>query len=91
VLGTISDVQKIHMTLKGMQKYVGVLEQAGLVTTEKVGRVSDLHAWRASTGGSGNLDREIPPSLERTLRGVGHGYRGTLKRKDKVDGRKQRI
>jgi len=27
------------MTLTGMQKHVGVLEQAGLVTTEKVGRV----------------------------------------------------
>jgi DNA-binding transcriptional ArsR family regulator len=28
-----------HMTLTGMRKHVGVLEQAGLVTTEKVGRV----------------------------------------------------
>jgi DNA-binding transcriptional ArsR family regulator len=28
-----------HMTLTGMKKHVGVLEQAGLVTTEKVGRV----------------------------------------------------
>ena len=27
------------MTLAGMMKHVGVLEQAGLVTTEKVGRV----------------------------------------------------
>ena len=27
------------MTLTGMKKHVGVLEQAGLVTTEKVGRV----------------------------------------------------
>ena len=31
--------QKFHMTLTGMKKHVGVLEQAGLVTTEKVGRV----------------------------------------------------
>jgi DNA-binding transcriptional ArsR family regulator len=30
---------KFHMTLTGMRKHVGVLEQAGLVTTEKVGRV----------------------------------------------------
>jgi DNA-binding transcriptional ArsR family regulator len=30
---------KFHMTLTGMKKHVGVLEQAGLVTTEKVGRV----------------------------------------------------
>jgi DNA-binding transcriptional ArsR family regulator len=27
------------MTLTGMKKHVGILEQAGLVTTEKVGRV----------------------------------------------------
>jgi len=30
---------KFHMTLTGMKKHIGVLEQAGLVTTEKVGRV----------------------------------------------------
>ena len=28
-----------HMTLTGMKKHVGVLEQAGLVTTKKIGRV----------------------------------------------------
>ena len=31
--------EKFHMTLTGMKKHVGVLEQAGLVTTEKVGRI----------------------------------------------------
>jgi DNA-binding transcriptional ArsR family regulator len=31
--------EQFHMTLTGMKKHVGVLEQAGLVTTEKVGRV----------------------------------------------------
>ena len=30
---------RFHMTLTGMKKHVGVLEKAGLVTTEKVGRV----------------------------------------------------
>ena len=30
---------RFHMTLTGMKKHVGVLEQAGLVTTRKVGRV----------------------------------------------------
>ena len=30
---------KFHMTLTGMKKHVGVLEQAGLITTEKAGRV----------------------------------------------------
>ena len=31
--------EKFHMTLTGMKKHVGVLERAGLVTTDKVGRV----------------------------------------------------
>ena len=31
--------ETFHMTLTGMKKHVSVLEQAGLVTTEKVGRV----------------------------------------------------
>ena len=37
---SITDLaDKFHMTLTGMKKHVGVLEKAGLVTTEKVGRV----------------------------------------------------
>jgi len=37
---SITDLaEKFHMTLTGVKKHVGVLEQAGLVTTEKVGRV----------------------------------------------------
>ena len=37
---SITDLaEKFHMTLTGMKKHVGVLEKAGLVTTEKVGRV----------------------------------------------------
>src|SRR5215468_4567509 len=31
--------ERFRMTLTGMKKHVGVLEQAGLVSTEKVGRV----------------------------------------------------
>ena len=31
--------ERFHMTLTGMKKHVSVLEQAGLVTTEKIGRV----------------------------------------------------
>jgi DNA-binding transcriptional ArsR family regulator len=31
--------ERFRMTLTGMRKHVGVLERAGLVTTEKVGRV----------------------------------------------------
>lgn len=37
---SITDLaQRFHMTLTGMKKHVNLLEQAGLVTTEKLGRV----------------------------------------------------
>ena len=44
--------EKFHMTLTGMKKHVGVLERAGLVATEKVGRV------RTCTIGPGRLSAE---------------------------------
>ena len=43
---------KFHMTLTGMKKHVQVLEDAGLVSTEKVGRV------RRCTLGPRRLDDE---------------------------------
>jgi DNA-binding transcriptional ArsR family regulator len=50
---SITDLaEKFHMTLTGMKKHVGVLEQAGLVTTEKVGRV------RTCRVGLRGLDKE---------------------------------
>src|SRR6187551_4113971 len=50
---SITDLaEKFHMTLTGMKKHVGVLEQAGLVTTEKVGRV------RTCRLGARRLDEE---------------------------------
>ena len=37
---SVSDLaDRFHMTLTGMKKHIGVLEEVGLVTTEKVGRV----------------------------------------------------
>ena len=37
---SITDLaERFRMTLTGMKKHVGVLEQAGLVTTQKIGRV----------------------------------------------------
>ena len=53
---TITDLaERFGMTLTGMKKHVGVLEQAGLVTTEKVGRtrlctlgprrLDDIQTW----------------------------------------------
>ena len=81
--------EKFHMTLTGMKKHVGVLEEAGLVTTEKVGRV------RTCTLGSHRLEEETA-WLE--------GYRQLwesrfdeldkvvekLKEKEKIDGRNKR-
>jgi len=41
---SITDLaEKFRMTLTGMRKHVGVLEQAGLVTTKKIGRVRMCH------------------------------------------------
>lgn len=37
---------QFDMTLTGMKKHVGVLEQAGLVTTQKVGRVRTCRLGR---------------------------------------------
>ena len=87
---SITDLaEKFHMTLTGIKKHVGVLEQAGLVTTEKVGRVrtcklgplrlDDETAWIARY-------RQIWDArfdeLDRIVE--------LLKRKEKVDGRKKR-
>jgi len=45
---SITDLaRKFQMTLTGMKKHVGVLEQAGLVTTEKVGRVRTCRLGRS--------------------------------------------
>ena len=80
---------KFHMTLTGMKKHVGVLERAGLVTTEKVGRV------RTCKLGSRQLEEETAwiewyrqlwasrfDELDKVVE--------ELKRKEKVDGRKKR-
>src|SRR6476620_9936369 len=87
---SITDLaEKFRMTLTGMKKHVGVLEQAGLVTTEKVGRVrtcklgprrlEDETAWieRYRQLWNARFD-ELDEIVEE------------LKRKEKVDGRKKR-
>lgn len=44
---SITDLaDRFHMTLTGMKKHVGVLEQAGLVITQKVGRVRTCRLGR---------------------------------------------
>lgn len=45
---SITDLaEKFHMTLTGMKKHVSVLEQAGLVTTQKIGRVRTCRLGRS--------------------------------------------
>jgi DNA-binding transcriptional ArsR family regulator len=52
---SITDLaEKFQMTLTGMKKHVGVLEQVGLVTTEKVGRM------RTCKLGLRRLEEEAP-------------------------------
>jgi DNA-binding transcriptional ArsR family regulator len=87
---SITDLaDKFHMTLTGMKKHVGVLEQAGLVTTEKVGRV------RTCTLGLRRLEEEAAwIDGYRQLWDARFDELGNvvaeLKRKEKVDGRKKR-
>ena len=81
--------EKFHMTLTGMKKHVGVLEQTGLVTTEKVGRVrtcklgprrlAEETAWIEEY-------RQLWASRFDELDKVVE----ELKRKERVDGRKKR-
>ena len=81
--------EKFHMTLTGMKKHVGVLEQAGLVTTEKVGRV------RTCKLGLRGLQEEAA-WIERYRQLWGARFDELdkvveeLKGKEKVDGRKKR-
>ncbi len=87
---SITDLaEKFHMTLTGMKKHVGVLEEAGLVTTEKVGRV------RTCRLGARRLEQETA-WMERYRRLWASRFDELdevveeLKRKEKVDGRKKR-
>ena len=87
---SITDLaEKFNMTLTGMKKHVGVLEQAGLVITAKVGRV------RTCKLGLSRLEEEVAwieryrqlwdariDELDKVVE--------ELKRKEKVDGRKKR-
>ena len=87
---SITDLaEKFHMTLTGMKKHVGVLEQAGLVTTEKVGRV------RTCKLGLRGLEEEAA-WIERYRQLWAARFDeldivvGELKRKEKANGRKKR-
>ena len=86
---SITDLaEKFQMTLAGMMKHVGVLEQAGLVTTEKVGRV------RTCKLGARRLEEEAA-WLERHRQLWDARFDELdkvveeLKRKEKINGRKK--
>ena len=86
---SITDLaDRFHMTLTGMRKHIGVLEQAELVTTAKVGRV------RTCTLGPRRLEEEMA-WIERYRRRWAARFDALdavveeLKRKEKVDGRKK--
>jgi DNA-binding transcriptional ArsR family regulator len=87
---SITDLaQTFQMTLTGMKKHVGVLEQAGLVTTEKVGRV------RTCRLGPRRLEEEAAwIERYRQLWATRFDELDTivdeLKKKEVVDGRKKR-
>ena len=80
---------KFDMTLTGMKKHVGILEEAGLVATQKVGRV------RTCRLGPRRLDAETA-WLERYQQLWAARFDELdqvveeLKRKEKVDERKHR-
>ena len=87
---SITDLaEKFRMTLTGMKKHVGVLEQAGLVATEKVGRV------RTCKLGPRRLEEETA-WLERYRRLWDARFDELdrvveeLKRKESINGRKKR-
>ena len=87
---SITDLARtFQMTLTGMRKHVGGLEAAGLVTTEKVGRV------RTCRLGLRRLDEEAA-WIERYRQLWDARFEELdkvveeLKRKEKVDGRKKR-
>jgi DNA-binding transcriptional ArsR family regulator len=86
---SITDLaDRFHMTLTGMRKHVGVLEQAGLVVTEKVGRV------RTCRIGARRLE-EVTAWIERYQQlwderfGELDQVIEELKRKEKSNGRKR--
>jgi DNA-binding transcriptional ArsR family regulator len=87
---SITDLaEKFRMTLTGMKKHVGVLEQAGLVTTEKVGRVRTckLGARRLAEEAAWiERHRQLWEARFDAMDEVVE----ELKRKEKADGRKKR-
>jgi len=81
--------EKFHMTLTGMKKHIGVLEQAGLVTTEKVGRVRTCKLGRRRLEEEAAWIERYRQLWEARFDELDKIV-DELKRKEKADGRKQR-
>jgi DNA-binding transcriptional ArsR family regulator len=80
---------RFRMTLTGMKKHVSVLERAGLVTTEKAGRVRTCRLGaRALEEEAAWIERRRQLCSARfdALDGIVE----ELKRKEKADGRRKR-
>jgi DNA-binding transcriptional ArsR family regulator len=77
------------MTLTGMMKHVGVLEEAGLVTTKKVGRVRtcklSLHGLQEEAAWIERYRQLWDARFDELDKAVEE-----LKRTEKVNGRKKR-
>ena len=77
------------MTLTGMKKHVGVLEQAGLVITEKVGRVRTCRLGRCQLDEEAAWIEKHRQFWEVRFNDLDKVVE-ELKRKEKVDGRRKR-
>jgi DNA-binding transcriptional ArsR family regulator len=87
---SITDLaEKFSMTLTGMKKHIGVLEQAGLVTTEKVGRVRTCKLGRRVLEEEAAWIERYRQLWEARFDKLDEVVE-ELKRKEKVDGRKKR-
>ena len=80
---------KFHMTLTGMKKHVGVLEQAGLVTTEKVGRVRTCKLGRRRLEDEAAWIQRYHQLWDARFDALDKVIED-LKRKEKIDARKKR-
>jgi len=80
---------KFHMTLTGMKKHVGVLEQAGLVTTEKVGRVRTCKLGRRRLEDEAAWIQRYHQLWDARFDALDKVIED-LKRKEKTDARKKR-
>jgi DNA-binding transcriptional ArsR family regulator len=87
---SITDLaEKFHMTLTGMKKHVGVLERAGLVTTEKVGRVRTCRLGRRRLEEEAAWIRRYQQLWDARFDELDKVV-DELQRKERIDGRKKR-